>query len=359
MAKLLKLRRGTTTQHASFTGAEGEVTVDTSKDTAVVHDGSQAGGRPLAREDMSNVSSASIIGRLAADSVVQSKIPDGAIDEARLQISNSGSNGQYLQKQSGNTGGLTWGTVDLTTLSASNLSSGTIPDARFPSTLPAVNGANLTGIASFASGTKMIFQQTSAPSGWTKITSSVDNKALRLVSGSVGSGGNQNFTGAFAARTPAGNVGTTSNSTASFSGSVSGNTGNAGATTSSVSTSGSVSSHTLSNNQVPSHSHSVGGGIYDSYGNQSNTNLRAQYGGAWNWFSNEYNKNTSNSGGGGGHNHGFSGSSHSHNVNNHTHSFSGSFSGNTGNHTHSSGSFSGTSMDFAVKYIDVIVASKD
>ena len=55
MAKLLKLRRGTTTQHASFTGAEGEVTVDTTKDTAVIHDGSQAGGRPLLREDLSNL----------------------------------------------------------------------------------------------------------------------------------------------------------------------------------------------------------------------------------------------------------------------------------------------------------------
>ena len=55
MAKLLKLRRGTTSQHSSFTGAEGEVTIDTSKDTAVVHDGTQAGGRPLAREDLNNV----------------------------------------------------------------------------------------------------------------------------------------------------------------------------------------------------------------------------------------------------------------------------------------------------------------
>ena len=51
MAKLLKLRRGTTTQHASFTGAEGELTVDITKDTAVVHDGSQAGGTPLAGVD--------------------------------------------------------------------------------------------------------------------------------------------------------------------------------------------------------------------------------------------------------------------------------------------------------------------
>ena len=35
---------------------------------------------------------------------------------------------------------------DLTALSASNLTSGTIPDARFPATLPAISGANLTGI---------------------------------------------------------------------------------------------------------------------------------------------------------------------------------------------------------------------
>ena len=79
MAKLLKLRRGTTTQHGSFTGAEGEVTIDTTKDTAVVHDGSQAGGRPLAREDMSNVSSASIAGRLSNDSIATSKIAAGAL----------------------------------------------------------------------------------------------------------------------------------------------------------------------------------------------------------------------------------------------------------------------------------------
>ena len=55
MAKLLKLRRGTTSQHSSFTGAEGELTVDTNKDTAVVHDGATAGGRPLLREDLNNM----------------------------------------------------------------------------------------------------------------------------------------------------------------------------------------------------------------------------------------------------------------------------------------------------------------
>ena len=51
MAKLLKLRRGTTSQHGSFTGAEGEVTVDTDKETLVVHNGATAGGSALSRAD--------------------------------------------------------------------------------------------------------------------------------------------------------------------------------------------------------------------------------------------------------------------------------------------------------------------
>ena len=42
-------RRGTTAQHATFTGLLGELTVDTDKDVVVVHDGSTAGGFPLAR----------------------------------------------------------------------------------------------------------------------------------------------------------------------------------------------------------------------------------------------------------------------------------------------------------------------
>ena len=45
----LKLRRGTTAQHSTFTGLLGEVTVDTDKDTIVVHDGVLAGGYPLAK----------------------------------------------------------------------------------------------------------------------------------------------------------------------------------------------------------------------------------------------------------------------------------------------------------------------
>jgi len=54
MADQLQLRGGTTTEHNTFTGASKEVTVDTTKKTAVVHDGATAGGNPLMREDGAN-----------------------------------------------------------------------------------------------------------------------------------------------------------------------------------------------------------------------------------------------------------------------------------------------------------------
>ena len=62
MAKRVQRRRGTTSEHSSFTGYVGEVTVDTTKDTTVVHDGVLAGGRPTAREDLSNVNLVNLIG---------------------------------------------------------------------------------------------------------------------------------------------------------------------------------------------------------------------------------------------------------------------------------------------------------
>lgn len=47
MTKQVQLRRGTNAEHQVFTGAVGEVTVDTTFNTAVVHDGATAGGFPL------------------------------------------------------------------------------------------------------------------------------------------------------------------------------------------------------------------------------------------------------------------------------------------------------------------------
>ena len=110
MAKLLKLRRGTTSNHGSFTGAEGEVTVDTDKDTLVVHDGAQAGGRALLREDMSNLpagtidnadvnASAAIAGtKISPDFGSQNVITDGNVKTGPQIITNEDGGGHLYFK---------------------------------------------------------------------------------------------------------------------------------------------------------------------------------------------------------------------------------------------------------------------
>ena len=60
-------------------------------------------------------------------------------------------------------------------------------------------------VQAFASGTIMLFVQTSAPTGWTKSTTH-DNKALRVVSGSASTGGSVAFTTAFASGLSAGST---------------------------------------------------------------------------------------------------------------------------------------------------------
>lgn len=62
--------------------------------------------------------------------------------------------------------------------------------------------------ASLPAGTKMLFVQTSAPTGWTKVTTD-NNKALRVVSGTAGTGGSVPFTTAFTSQSISGTVGNT------------------------------------------------------------------------------------------------------------------------------------------------------
>ena len=50
MSFAFQRRRGTTAEHSTFTGLLAELTVDTDKKTVVVHDGTTAGGIPLAKE---------------------------------------------------------------------------------------------------------------------------------------------------------------------------------------------------------------------------------------------------------------------------------------------------------------------
>ena len=66
-----------------------------------------------------------------------------------------------------------------------------------------INQAGITkqataSMITLESGTKVLFQQSAAPTGWTKDTTH-DNKALRIVSGAVSSGGATGFTSVFGA----------------------------------------------------------------------------------------------------------------------------------------------------------------
>jgi hypothetical protein len=157
------------------------------------------------------------------------------------------------------------------------------------------------GGSSFPAGTRMSFQQTAAPTGWTKdTTAGLDNSAMRIVTGSVVNGGSVNFTTAFASQTPSGSV------------TISSVSGSAGATT-------------LTTPQIPSHTHTQNTSAPDQGTPQNGFTVESITGGTL----------TSGATGGGG---------------SHTHPFS--FSSG-------SGTFSGNAINLAVKYYDFIIASKD
>lgn len=58
MPTQVQFRRGNTAQVAAFTGAVGELVIDTDKDTVVVQDGAKAGGFPLAPNSAFDVANA-------------------------------------------------------------------------------------------------------------------------------------------------------------------------------------------------------------------------------------------------------------------------------------------------------------
>lgn len=136
--------------------------------------------------------------------------------------------------------------------------------------LNASTGLTNTSSLGFPTGTLMLFQQTAAPTGWTKQTTHND-KALRVVSGTASSGGTSAFTTVFTNQTPT------------------------------INTSGlSAGATTLSTTQIPSHTH--------SYTRPTSTInfLVSGCGGAGTVSNNA--QTTGGTGGGGSHTHGISGS---------------------------------------------------
>ena len=61
MATQVQFRRGTTAQNNSFTGAVGELSIDTEVKAIRIHDGSTAGGFGVAKSDLSNISNVGVI----------------------------------------------------------------------------------------------------------------------------------------------------------------------------------------------------------------------------------------------------------------------------------------------------------
>jgi len=226
--------------------------------------------------------------------------------------------------------------ANVTLNNASTISTGTLPNARL-SAIPnsaldnsaiTVDGTSVSlggSIDIIESGTKMLFQQTSAPTGWTK-DSTHNNKALRVVTGTASSGGSNSFTNAF-----------NSNQT------VSGTTGGTG-----VTITGSAGSTTLTQAQLPvvegtaTFLNRGGAGsdqeIFQAFtGAFSDGGDGPSYGVGWQGEGGDNSRKLKFSFG--------SGSSHSHG--------SGTLAGSS--HTHS---FSDT-FNLNVQYVDLIIATKD
>jgi hypothetical protein len=214
-----------------------------------------------------------------------------------------------------------------------------------------------TGIPS---GTVMLFVQTAAPTGWTKSVAHND-KALRVVSGTASSGGTVAFTTAFTSQAVAGslssttatNQATTATNTATTAAGTVGVSLSSGGSVS-LSSGGSVSAFTLTTTEMPSHTHGTNlTSANNNYGTGNNNGVLRSSG-----------LLTSATGSSGGHSHGFTNPSYS--LTNP--SYSGSFTGTSHNHTQNSHThtqdahthtFTGTAINLAVQYVDVIIATKD
>ena len=198
--------------------------------------------------------------------------------------------------------------ITTTKLSSGSISTDSIVDGSITEVKIASGAVTTNKIQSgllIPSGTVMLFVQTSAPTGWTKSVTHHD-KALRVVSGTVGSGGNTAFSATFVNRTPAGSVSGT-------------NTG------------GAVSDSGLAVSQLASHAHTQQ--LMSSVAAMTTTGTRI--GGSGSGTTNRTStSDTLGNGSGGAHGHGFTQPTWS-------------------------GTFSGTAIDFGVQYVDAIIATKD
>ena len=129
MAKVVQRRRGTTSEHSSFVGLVGEITVNTTTKTAVVHDGTTAGGFALARSDGTNLSTAA--GTISGASLVGNSIGIGQLNVA------DGTAGQVLSTDGSGT--LSFINVGLTALGITDGTAGQVLSTNGSGTFSFIN----------------------------------------------------------------------------------------------------------------------------------------------------------------------------------------------------------------------------
>ncbi len=217
MAKRVQLIRHTTGAANLFTGFLGELSIDTTVKELRVHDGATPGGTATARKDLANVNAAtvSIDGKMPASAVVQlaqalldivtnsndiaTNVANIAINVTNIAINvtNIATNVTNigLREVAANKGAANG-------YAALNGSSKVVQTALLADAATAIAGKTFTSaddkIDNFPVGTLFLFQQTTAPTGYTKQTTH-NNKSLRVVSGSVVNGGTTPFTTVFGA----------------------------------------------------------------------------------------------------------------------------------------------------------------
>ena len=76
MSKTVQWKRGNTAQNSTYTGAQGEITVNTTNYTLVVHDGARQGGYPLPNYSNTNVAAYLITstGNISAGNITANSI---------------------------------------------------------------------------------------------------------------------------------------------------------------------------------------------------------------------------------------------------------------------------------------------
>ena len=102
MPTVLQFRRGTTAQNNSFTGAAGELSIDTDLEVIRVHDGSHPGGYPQ-------------VGLTATQTLTNKTLSNVTISGTITANASTGSSGQYLESTAT---GVRWSSVDATTISS-------------------------------------------------------------------------------------------------------------------------------------------------------------------------------------------------------------------------------------------------